>query len=360
MKVIGIDFTSAPNARKPIATAAGTFADGRLHIESVRCLVSFKEFEEELAAPGPWIAGIDFPFGQPSRLVRELGWPQPWTAYVIHVEDIGKTRFERAVKEYSDARPYGDKQHRRTTDVQARSISPMKLDFQPVGKMFFQGAPRILRSGASIVPCALNDEDRVIVEAYPALAAEALAETRSYKSDDKSRQTPEQRAARRRIVGALTGERCKNTYGLVVRLDSTECRSLVDDPGGDLLDAVLCALQAAWSSLQPHYGVPETCDLLEGWIVDPSQVSTECEREPTQPSKSRLLERISTDPTICHGKPCIRGLRYPVGMILELLSSGMSTSDILADYEDLEREDILAVLAFAARLSQVKRLEALN
>lgn len=54
--------------------------------------------------------------------------------------------------------------------------------------------------------------------------------------------------------------------------------------------------------------------------------------------------------SICHGRPCIRGLRYPVEMILELLSSGMSSEDILADYEDLEREDILAALAFAARL----------
>ncbi len=69
------------------------------------------------------------------------------------------------------------------------------------------------------------------------------------------------------------------------------------------------------------------------------------------------LSRITIDPEICHGKPTIRGLRYPVETILELLSSGMTTEEILADYEDLEREDILAVLAFAARLSQVKRLE---
>ncbi|HEV2801680.1 MAG TPA: DUF433 domain-containing protein [Pyrinomonadaceae bacterium] len=72
-----------------------------------------------------------------------------------------------------------------------------------------------------------------------------------------------------------------------------------------------------------------------------------------------LAERITTDPAVCHGKPCIRGLRYPVEMILELLSSGMSIEEILADYEDLEREDILATLAFAARLTQVKRLEPL-
>jgi len=71
-----------------------------------------------------------------------------------------------------------------------------------------------------------------------------------------------------------------------------------------------------------------------------------------------LLERITIDPDVCHGKPCIRHLRYPVEVILELLSSGMTIEEVLADYDDLEREDVLAVLAFAARLSQVKRLQA--
>jgi uncharacterized protein (DUF433 family) len=69
-----------------------------------------------------------------------------------------------------------------------------------------------------------------------------------------------------------------------------------------------------------------------------------------------LLLRITLDPNICHGKPCIRGLRYPVEFLLELLSSGMSNDEILSDYEDLEREDILAVLLFATRLTQVKSI----
>lgn len=62
-----------------------------------------------------------------------------------------------------------------------------------------------------------------------------------------------------------------------------------------------------------------------------------------------LLSRITIDPAVCHGKPCVRGLRYPVESLLELLSSGMTIEKILADYEDLEREDLLAVLAFASR-----------
>lgn len=73
-----------------------------------------------------------------------------------------------------------------------------------------------------------------------------------------------------------------------------------------------------------------------------------------------FIERITIDPEICHGKPTVRGLRYPVEMILELLSSGMTIEEILADYEDLEREDILAVLSFAARLSQIKHVEPIS
>lgn len=70
-----------------------------------------------------------------------------------------------------------------------------------------------------------------------------------------------------------------------------------------------------------------------------------------------LSERITIDPGICHGKPCIRGLRYPVENILEWLAGGMSVEDILTDYEDLEREDVLAALAYAARLTHVSRMD---
>ena len=70
----------------------------------------------------------------------------------------------------------------------------------------------------------------------------------------------------------------------------------------------------------------------------------------------RLLQRITIDPAICHGKPCIRGLRYPVEAILELLSADMTPEQILADYADLERDDIRAVLAYATQLSRVQQL----
>ena len=69
------------------------------------------------------------------------------------------------------------------------------------------------------------------------------------------------------------------------------------------------------------------------------------------------LSRITMNPGICHGKPCIRGLRYPVEMLLDLLSAGMTIDEILADYEDLEREDLLAAIAFMAHLASVEQIE---
>ena len=59
------------------------------------------------------------------------------------------------------------------------------------------------------------------------------------------------------------------------------------------------------------------------------------------------LTRITIDPEICHGKPCLRGMRWPVEVIIDLLSSGMSIGQIIDDHPELEKEDILASLDYA-------------
>jgi uncharacterized protein (DUF433 family) len=74
---------------------------------------------------------------------------------------------------------------------------------------------------------------------------------------------------------------------------------------------------------------------------------------------SELLKRITINPDICHGKPTIRGLRYPVENILELLASDMTHAEILEDYEDLEEDDLKACLLFAAHLAKVKNISRL-
>ncbi len=76
-------------------------------------------------------------------------------------------------------------------------------------------------------------------------------------------------------------------------------------------------------------------------------------------NNDELLKRITINPDICHGKPVVRGMRYPVQNILELLASGMTNEEILEDYEDLEKEDLYACLLFAAKISEVKNISKL-
>jgi uncharacterized protein (DUF433 family) len=72
------------------------------------------------------------------------------------------------------------------------------------------------------------------------------------------------------------------------------------------------------------------------------------------------LDRIVSDPAVCHGQPTVRGLRYPVENLLELLSSGMTIEEVLADYADLERDDLLAALEFGALASGRRRVVPLG
>ena len=262
-RIRGIDFTSSPPRRKPLTVAEGQLDGDVLSIRELRCLTSFDEFDDALRETGPWIAGIDFPFGQPRRLIEDLKWPQDWMGLITHVANLGKDGFERAIKDYTKGRRDGDKEHKRATDP-SYAISAMHLDNPPAGKMFFEGAPRIAASEASIMPCAPNGSGRVVVETYAAMVVKALVRKGSYKSGKRG-----QADVRRKIASVLSGKLCGERYGLTVELNRADRERLIGDAAGDLLDAVLCALQAAWASGQPNYGVPDECDSLEGWIVDP-------------------------------------------------------------------------------------------
>lgn len=71
---------------------------------------------------------------------------------------------------------------------------------------------------------------------------------------------------------------------------------------------------------------------------------------------SNLLNRITLNPEVCHGKPTIRNQRYTVELMLDLLSSGMSEDEIITDYPSIEKEDILACLEYASNLVKIKSI----
>ena len=76
--------------------------------------------------------------------------------------------------------------------------------------------------------------------------------------------------------------------------------------------------------------------------------------------ETNLLSRITINLEICHGKPIIRNMRYPVELILDLLSSGMTNDEILKDYPSLQQDDILACLAYASKLTKIKSYSSIT
>ncbi len=271
MHVFGLDFTSTPSSRKPITCAIGKLRETTLLIEDTIPLPTFTVFEAFLQQIGPWIAAFDFPFGQPRKLLTNLYWPQTWEGYVQHCAALGKMRFEETLTQYQASRPAGDKQHSRVTDKLAGARSPMMLHRVPVGKMFFQGTPRLLQSGVSILPCRPTQTTTIALEGYPALVAQRWTGRTGYKSDERKKQTPEQQTARQRIVDGIRSNELCTLYDINLELSQILANRLVQEPMGDELDAVLCAIQAAWAytKREQNYGIPLNCDAVEGWIVDP-------------------------------------------------------------------------------------------
>ena len=271
MIIYGIDFTSAPSRRKPITCAEGLLRDQTLLVHSLERWPCWADFKGFLQHPGPWVAGLDFPFGQPRRLVENVGWPTSWEAYVGVVAGMDMASFAELLERYRTPRPAGDKQHLRATDKLAASRSPMMLYGVPVGRMFFRGAPLLADAGLNILPCRPTLSDRVAVEAYPRLVANKCIGRRGYKHDEHGKQTPVLEAARREIISLLAFTSVAARYNLTLEIGSNLAELLVQDASGDSLDAVLCTLQAAWAYLRRKtgFGMPKDCDCLEGWIVDP-------------------------------------------------------------------------------------------
>lgn len=234
-------------------------------------LVSFADFDAFLHSNGPWLAALDFPFGQPGKLISQLKWPEKWEDYVHVIMSLGRKEFEETLKRYAEDRAKGDKLHLRITDKLVGARSPMMLYRVPVGKMFFEGTTRLLRAHVSVFPCHLREDNRIVVEGYPALVARRLIGKQSYKSDEREKQTISREMVRSEIVRGLQSSEIEKWYGLRVKLSEEMSERLIADPMGDELDAAMCGIQGGWAWLQRFNicELPEVCKRIEGWIVDP-------------------------------------------------------------------------------------------
>ena len=265
--LIGCDFSSSPSRRKPIVVAHGTVAKGRVLLASLERLETLDSFAQWLRQAQAWIGAFDFPFGLPRELVAQLGWPAQWPELMRHYASLSRPEIRNTFAAFCDARPAGGKFAHRATDKPAGASPSMKWVNPPVAWMLHAGAPRLLAAGVHLPGLYEGDPRRVALEGYPGLLARELLGQRSYKSDDKAKQTPERLIARKDLITGL--EHGQTRLGLRLKVSHAQRDALVDDASGDSLDAVLCLLQAAWAAGQgaPRYGLPLEMDSLEGWIV---------------------------------------------------------------------------------------------
>ncbi len=248
-----------------MTVACGVLRKKVLSVDQVERLETFDEFEALLARPGPWVGGFDLPFSLPRELVRDLGWPREWKGLVAHCAAMTRLEFRAVLNAYRNTRAIGNKYAHRATDRPAGSSSPMKLVNPPVALMFHEGARRIAAAGVLVPALAEGDRARVALEAYPGLLVRGQLGIRdSYKSDARRDHTPARKAVRRRIVSALKEGR---PLGIGMKIGKPGEKLLVDDGSGDSLDAVICAVQAAWAAGKPGFGLPPGIPPGEGWIV---------------------------------------------------------------------------------------------
>ncbi len=269
--VLGVDFTSAPRSRKPLAVSVGRLAETRhpaYRVEAIRELVSLAEFDALLREPGEWIGGFDLPFGQPRMLIEHEGWPTEWRSFVRFYCDQPRELLRDVFRRWCAGRPAGEKFAWRRADKPAGSSPAMRWTNPPVAWMMHAGIGRMLDAGLTFPAHRVAGRGaarrRIALEAYPGFTARQACR-RSYKSDTPALQTPERRMNRRTILAALVA----GEAGLDVRLEVPPAlaRRMLADGAGDLLDAAICGLQAAHASLRGGYGLPRDLDPLEGWIA---------------------------------------------------------------------------------------------
>lgn len=294
--VYGVDFTSAPSKTKPLTAAVCSLIGDELRLKEFKAFSAptvqeaFDSFLAFMRAEKPHIVGFDFPFSQShkmqtgnSPLFDDLTWPVSWPVFASRISNLSRFEFVSLFERYKENRKPGDKQHKRIADELTNAQSPQTLYYTPVGRMYYEGVKLFLSGLFSVVPVQMNDSGVLAVEAYPGLFVREMTNAGGYKCESKDRKKMKDDLVqsrlenRRTILACLSSAETQRKYGLRVRLDDEMRELTLRDDAGDLLDSLICAVQAAWAwnRRNDNFELPGP-DLIdpdilafEGWIMDP-------------------------------------------------------------------------------------------
>jgi len=294
LTVLGCDFTSRATRQKPITLAVASVGlepqskskskrinknafTNTLEIElhEILSYSNSQDFEYALSSDAfgvkaHWVGGFDLPFGLPRELVLALGWSTQWERCMAHFCSLERSEIRNLFKAFCDKRAVGSKFAHRASDYIAQSSPSMKWVNPPVAYMMHAGVPVLIKANLTLPGLRVGDPSRVGLEAYPGMLAREIVGNKSYKSDDKQKQNKERLQARHSILKALvTG---KHSLEFKLKTSKALLNQMLEDASGDSLDALLCAVQAAWGAVQfehgdEYYGLAKDMDPLEGWIL---------------------------------------------------------------------------------------------
>lgn len=272
-QLLGIDFTSSPTRRKPIAVVKAHWDGAVLVVDGLLKLGQLEDFEKLLIEPGPFVAAIDMPFGLSRELVDGLGWPgahrndeNAWADLIRFYGSLAKDEIRSTFRAWCDSRPAGGKFAHRASDKPAGASPSMKWVNPPVAMMLRAGAPYLLASAVHIPGMQQGDLSRVAIEAYPGFLARKILNRQSYKTDTPSKDAADRQMARSELVCAMEEGML---LGIRMQIPTYIRAEMLLDAKGDLLDACLCALIAGWcvKRSEMNFGLPPELDPVEGWIA---------------------------------------------------------------------------------------------
>lgn len=273
MKLIGIDFSSAPTKKKPIALAFAEWQADKVVLTGLKSLIKADDMTQLLKTEQNFVAAIDMPFGLSRELVEGLKWPgagvtteRAWAELMQFYTSLSRDEVRAVFRAWCDARPAGKKFAHRACDKPAGSSPSMKWVNPPVALMLHAGVPCLQEAGVHIPGMQVGDPSRVAVEAYPGFLARQVLNRQSYKSDDPKKESPDRRMARSELLCAMEEGMLLGIRVVMPRYIKAE---LLEDAKADHLDAALCALTAAWCAKRADnlYGLPPNVDPVEGWIA---------------------------------------------------------------------------------------------
>ena len=276
MKIFGINFTENPSPKRPITIAYCVYKKNHgLSVNRIEFSPTISDFEKFLKEKGPWFAGINFPLGQPKQFLDKMSLPSGWNNYIKDIQKWKQTGFEKKVKQYLNKLPKGIKAPLRITDIFAGVESPLKTTNNHSLKRFFEGGYCLLKSGASIIPCAPKKDNRVIIETLPALVARRFKVQENFGKKLKS----DLEHIHKEVIKGLETPEFEHDFVFKLFIDDTLKLKCVEDANGFSLDAILSAVQTAWAFKmgKPNYGIPglqHPSIQSEGWIIDPSLVNS--------------------------------------------------------------------------------------